>query len=135
MDVINYIFYRLYKHYKNDNPLSTAVLYLSMLELFIIYFIILMFNAIIFPEKIIFKEIFFDFGISQNLAKISAIVFAFTLKGINYLYYKSRVRKYETKFANHPINKWFKVWMLYIVSLFLFFFPILIFKLRHYFGF
>jgi hypothetical protein len=128
--VINYIFYRLYKHYKKENPIFTAAIYISILEIALLYFIFMMYNGIFYPERILGKELLIKLDVSQGEGKFYAVTFYVVLQLVNYLYYKNRVKTYESKFSNHPMNKWFKLWMLYIIGLFLFFFPILIFKLR-----
>ena len=130
MEIINYIFYRLYKHYNKENPIFTAAIYISVFEGLLLYFLIMMYNAIFYHERILGKEFFLKFGISQKEGKLYSILFFVVLQLINYLYYKNRVKNYEVRFTNHPMNKWFKMWMLYVVGLFLFFFPILIFMLR-----
>ena len=89
-----------------------------------------MYNAVICPSKNPFKQFLNNYNIDNNEGKLYTVVFCVILGLINYLYYKDRVKTYDAKFSNHPMNKWFKLWMLYIVGLFLFFFPILIFKLR-----
>lgn len=130
MEIINYIFYRLHKHYKKENPIFTAAIYISTLEIAMIFFVFMMYNAIFNHKRMLAKELFLRYDISQDEGKLYAIVFCIVLQLANYLYYKNRVKTYDAKFSNHPMNKWFKLWMLYIVGLFLFFFPILIFKLR-----
>ena len=130
MAVINYIFYRLYKHYNKENPVFTSAIYISALEIMIIYFIFMMYNAVFYHKSLLGKDLFLKLGINQADGKIYAILFYVILQLANYLYYKNRVKGYETRFANHPMNKWFKLWMLYFIGLFLFFFPILIFMLR-----
>jgi hypothetical protein len=130
MEVINYIFYRLYKHYNKEYPKFTAAIYISAIEIAMIFFIFMLYNAIFYHKRLLAKEIFLKYNISQGDGKLYAILFCIVLQLANYLYYKNRVKGYETKFANHPMNKWFKLWMLYFIGLFLFFFPILIFMLR-----
>ena len=127
---INFIFYRLYKHYNKEYPIFTAAIYISALEILMIYFIFMMFNAVFFHENLLGKEMFLKYGISQSAGKLYAVIFYVLLHLSNYLYYRNRVKSYDTRFANHPMNKWFKLWMLYFIGLFLFFFPILIFMLR-----
>lgn len=130
MEVINYIFYRLYKHYKKDNTVYTAAMYITMFEIMMIYFIYMMYNAVICPTKNPFKEFLVNYNINQSEGKLFTVIFCVILGVANYLYYRNRVKGYETRFANHPMNKWFKLWMLYFIGLFLFFFPIMIFMLR-----
>lgn len=89
-----------------------------------------MYNAVICPTENPFKEFLLVYNINQSVGKLFAAIFCIILGVVNYFYYKNRVKTYETRFANHPMNKWFKLWMLYFIGLFLFFFPILIFMLR-----
>ena len=130
MEVINYIFYRLYKHYNKENPIFTASIYISALEIIMIYFVFMMYNAIFYHKSLIGRDFFLKFGISQEEGKLYALLFYVILQLANYLYYKDKIKNYDIRFANHPMNKWFKLWMLYFIGLFLFFFPILIFMLR-----
>jgi hypothetical protein len=120
----------LYKHYNKENPIFTAAIYISVFEGLVLYFLIMMYNAIFYHERILGKEFFLEFGISQKEGKLYSILFFVVLQLTNYLYYKNRVKNYEARYTNHPMNQWFKMWMLYVVGLVLFFFPILIFMLR-----
>lgn len=130
MEIINYIFYRLYKHYTKEFPVFTASIYISALEIGLIYFAFMMYNAIFYPKKILAQEIIYKYGINQNEGKLYVVIFCIILHLANYFYYRNRITLYESKFSNYPLNKWFKLWMLYLIGLFLFLFPILIFKLR-----
>lgn len=132
MQKINYIFYRLYKHYNKENPIFTAAIYITMFEILIIYFVFMMFNAVFYPERRFGEELSLKYHVHDN-GKLFALTLYFILHLINYLIYRKKVEQYEIRFANHPMNKWFKLWMLYFLGLFLFFFPILVFKIRQYF--
>lgn len=134
MEIINYIFYRLFKHYKKENPVFTAAIYITIIQISIIYFIFMMYNALFYPHRMLGKELFFKNEIFQTIGKIFTLIFYVLLQLINFLYYKNKMKDFEIKFSNHPMNKWFKLWMLYLVCLFLLFFPILVFKIRHYYN-
>lgn len=131
MAVINYIFYRLYIHYrKRDNTVYTAVMYISMLEIFAFFFVFMMYNSIFCNTRNLFKELLDYYDIDHTGMKLFAISFCIVLALTNYFFYRNKVKKYEMKYISHPMNKRFKLWMLYFVVLFLIFIPILIFKFR-----
>ena len=122
--MFDYIFYRLYTFYdkkeKGITPISTAALYLSVLQILMMFFAFMIIN-ITLKGKIALKEL----PIDSAYLKIGFVVFALLLNLINYIKYKRKHKTLVDKFRNHPLNKKFKVWMLYILGAGLFLLPFL----------
>jgi hypothetical protein len=122
--MFDYIFYRLYTFYdkkeKGSTPISTAAMYLSFLQILIVFFLYMIFN-ITLNGKIALKEI----PINGTYLKIGIVVLALSLDVFNYIIYKRKHKTLVDKFRNHPLNKKFKVWMLYILGAGLFLLPFL----------
>lgn len=115
--MFDYIFYRLYSFYdkkeKGVTPISTAVMYLSFLQILIVFFFYMVVN-ISLNARIALKEL----PVNDTYLKIGIVVF-------NYVIYKRKHKALIGKFRNHPLNKKFKVWMLYIIGAGLFLLPFL----------
>lgn len=122
--MFDYIFYRLYSFYdkkeKGVTPISTAAMYLSFLQILMVFFLYMVVN-ISLNGKIALKEL----PINDTYLKIGLVVFALLLDVFNYVIYKRKHKALIGKFRNHPLNKKFKVWMLYIVGAGLFLLPFL----------
>ncbi len=88
------------------------------------------YNAVVEPGVLLGEELVERYRISRSSGKVGALVFYFVLLFSNYLYHRKRIEEYERRFAGHPMNKWFKLWMLYFIALFLMGFPLLLFKIR-----
>jgi len=71
--------------------------------------------------KIALKELPMD----GAYLKLGFVVFALLLNLFNYIIYKRKHKTLVEKFRNHPLNKKFKVWMLYILGAGLFLLPFL----------
>jgi len=122
--MFDYIFYRLYIFYnkkeKGVAPISTAVLYLSVLQILMAFFIYMIVN-ISLRGKINSNELFID----STYLKIVFVVFALLLNLFNYSIYKRKYKILINRFRSHPMNKRLKVWMLYILGTGLFLLPFL----------
>jgi len=122
--MFDYIFYRLYSFYdrkeKGITPISTAAMYLSFLQILMVFFLYMVVN-ISLNGKIALKEL----PINDAYLKIGIVVFALLLNVFNYVIYKKKHKALIEKFRNHPLNKKFKVWMFYIVGAGLFLLPFL----------
>ena len=122
--MFDYIFYRLYSFYdkkeKGVTPISPAAMYLSFLQILMVFFLYMVVN-ISLNGKIALKEL----PINDTYLKIGIVVFALLLDVFNYVIYKRKYKALIGKFRNHPLNKKFKVWMLYIVGAGLFLLPFL----------
>lgn len=122
--MFNYIFYRLYIFYdkkeKGSTPISTAAMYLSFLQILVIFFLYMVIN-ISLEGKIAIKELL----INSNYLKIGIVVAALLLDVFNYIIYKRKHKALIQRYRNHPLNKRFKVWMLYFVGAGLFLLPFL----------
>ncbi len=129
MEIINYLFYRLYKYYKGSNPIFTASLYITMFQLFIVYFIVMTINAFFYRKGMIMKEVIRLLDIELHDLKTIVFLIYIIVHYANYKYYRKRIKSIENKYQNSPYNKTFKLWMLYFVAIFLFFVPMLFFKI------
>lgn len=122
--MFDYIFYRLYTFYdkeeKGSTPISTAALYLSVLQILMVFFLYMLIN-ISLKGKIAPKDLSND----GAYLKLGFVVFALLLNLFNYIIYKKKHKTLVDKFRNHPLNKKFKVWMLYILGAGLFLLPFL----------
>ena len=122
--MFDYIFYRLYSFYdkkeKGVTPIATAAMYLSFLQILMVFFLYMVVN-ISLNGKIALKEL----PINDTYLKIGIVVFALLLDVFNYVIYRRKHKALIGKFRNHPLNKKFKVWMLYIVGAGLFLLPFL----------
>ena len=122
--MFDYIFYRLYSFYdkkeKGSTPISTAAMYLSFLQILMVFFLYMIVN-ITLNGKVALKEL----PINDAYLKIGIVVFALFLDMFNYIIYKRKHKTLVEKFKNHPLNKKFKVWMLYILGAGLFLLPFL----------
>jgi len=122
--MFDYIFFRLYcfyyKNEKRSTPVSTAALYLSVLQILMIFSLYMLVN-ISLKGKIALKELPMD----GAYLKLGFVVFALLLNLFNYIIYKRKHKTLVEKFRNHPLNKKFKVWMLYILGAGLFLLPFL----------
>jgi len=122
--MFDYIYYRLYLLYlkkeKGISPISTSAMYLSFIQLLVIYSIVMIVNITMHGD--LFKDLT---DLNKNFLKIGIVIFALILDLFNYFYYKKRCKALIMRFKNHPLNKKFKVWMLYVVCTGLFLFPFL----------
>lgn len=122
--MFDYIFYRLYIFYdkkeKGVSPISTAVLYLSVLQFLMVFFVYMIVN-ISLRGKISLKELPIDVA----YLKIGFVVLSLLLDIFNYITYKRKYKTLVDKYKNHPLNKKFKVWMLYLLGAGLFLLPFL----------
>ena len=122
--MFDYIFYRLYSFYdkkeKGSTPISTAALYLSVLQILMVFFLYMLVN-ISLKGKIALKEL----PIDGAYLKLGFVVFALLLNLFNYIIYKRKHKVLIDRFRSHPMNRRFKVWMLYILGASLFLLPFL----------
>lgn len=123
--ITDYIFYKLHEQYSkqkwNTNPCSSASLFLSGMELLVVYCVVMIIRIVIPQWQ------------PQNRT-VAVIVFfsaMFIAYRINYQYYKPRVEVLREKYTNHKANRWFKNWMVFVIMIFLFVFPILLSSFLH----
>jgi len=122
--MFDYIFYRLYSFYdkkeKGSTPISTAAMYLSFLQILLVFFLYMIVNISLRGE-IAPKELLID----STYLKIGLVVFALLLNLFNNIIYKRKHKVLIDRFRNHPMNRRFKVWMLYFLGASLFLLPFL----------
>ena len=63
------------------------------------------------------------------VGKIIALGFAALLALYNYKHYTPKIEEMDEKYANYKANKWFRTWMLYILSLLALLVPIALSRL------
>jgi len=120
--MFDYIFYTLYKYYnekeKGQSPIHTASMYVSFMQLLMIYFLFMMIDVFINLNYL---------RRSLNISDTSGYMFIvgllLSLFTINYFRYKRKIRALESRFKNHPLNKKFKVWMIILIMAGLFILP------------
>lgn len=122
--MFDYIFYRLYIFYNEKEngvtPISTAALYLSVLQILMVFCIYMIIN-ISLHGKISLKEI----PINSNYLKIGVVVAALILEAVNYIIYKRRYRVLIRKYRDHSLNRKITMWMIYVFGVMLFLLPFL----------
>jgi hypothetical protein len=122
--MFDYIFFRLYSFYNikenGVSPIFTAVIFLSFLQILLVYFIYMVVNITLNGE-ITIKEL----PINRNYLKIGIVVATLLLEVFNYVIYKRKYKALIIKYSNHSFNQKFKMWMLLIIGAGLFLLPIL----------
>ena len=122
--MFDYIFYRLYVLYnkkeKGSAPISSAAVFLSFLQILTAFFIYMVVN-ISLRGKIDIKQLL----INDDSIKLGLVIVAILLDVFNYFFYKNRIGLLLEKYRNSPLNRKFKVWMLYLIGTALFLFPFL----------
>ena len=124
--MFEYLFYRLYHAYKKHEPNTnhgfSASAALSAFQFFMLGGVMIVLSG--------------GFGInvlpkSNVLGKIIALGFMALLVFFNYKHYTPKIEKMDEKFANLPVNKWFKDWLFFLlfilISLSFLFIPALLF--------
>jgi len=129
MRTFDYAFYSLYilyleKEKKDKNNIISALYAIMILKVLAIFAIGILFNYALSPSFKL-EDIL---GISDINIKILLVITAFVWAFINYKSYKKRLPNIIKKYRNHPRNKWFRAWMLYLVGIGLFLILILIVK-------
>lgn len=122
--MFDYLFYRIYSFYskkeKGGTPISTAAMYLSFLQILMVFFVYMIIN-ISLSGKISISTL----SNNEYLLKFGIVVFALLLDVFNYVIYKRKHKALVWKFRNHPLNKKLKLWMLFIIGAGLFLLPLL----------
>lgn len=110
--MFNYYFYRIYTFYKSkdDIPLARGIFYVTLLQIFLIGSIIIVFNS--FAHGLIS-----DKNIDKGIIRISGIILIIALCVFNYIRYskKERIDKLREKYEGRKMNKYFKLWMLFLL--------------------
>ena len=108
--MFEYIFYRLNlaykKHEPNTNHSFSASAALSVFQFFMLGGVMIVlsggFGVYVLPK-------------SNVLGKIIALGFMALLVFFNYKHYTPKIEKMDEKFANLPVNKWFKDWLFFLL--------------------
>lgn len=123
--MFDYIFYRLYTFYKkkekNNSPVYTAALYLSIMQI-LLFFSIFMTINVLFQGKLLLKNL----PIERSLLKILGVSLMISLNIFNYFLYKKKINKLILQFKNHSLNNSLKMWMLIFIGVGLFLIPFLL---------
>ena len=122
--MFEYIFYRLYltckKHEPNTNPSFSATLALSAFQICMVGGVMIVLSGV-FGIDVLPKN--------SVVGKIIALVFTALLALYNYKRYSPKIGEMDEKYANYKANKWFRTWMLYILSLLALLVPIALSRL------
>lgn len=113
--MFEYLYYRLFIMYKKKEKESSgfsAVIVICMIQICIFF-------SLFVTAKMTFNGLFSDSleylkTIDKNKLKFVIVIAAFALFVIEYFYFRKKREKIILKYSNHPANKWFKPWMLYI---------------------
>lgn len=130
MKIFDYLFYRLYTFYeardKNGSPLFTSALYLSFIQMVLLYVIVSMF---IITTKDHFNILIW-LRENKTLAKASIVILAVLLEVMNYIRYNNRQRRDElrNRFGSNKLNQRFDVWLLMPIVILLIFLPAILSK-------
>ena len=103
MQVIDYIFYRMYIAYEkaNEGPLfSTVLLFSTFFAIYISIFVLILCHQFLHVSKIVFMLIYIIIGI------VGAII---TLRRYN----KKKRNEILVRYRYHKCNRWIKNWMIY----------------------
>jgi hypothetical protein len=125
MKVFDYLFYRLYTFYeardKKGSPLFTSALYLSFIQIVLLYVIV---STFVITTKDHFN-ILIGLRENKNLAKASFVILSVLLDVMNYIRYDNRQRRDElrNRYKSNKLNKRFDVWMLVPIVILLIFLP------------
>lgn len=118
--ISDYLFYRFHEQYgkrgEGSNPCFSASLFLSAFYCLVLYNV-LMFFRILFPNKIISNT---------TIGKFIVLMVLFLLQFLISRHYKPKIEELKSKYKDHPANKWFKPWMMVLLYVLLFFFPVLV---------
>ncbi len=122
--MFEYIFYRLYltykKHEPNTNPSFSATLALSAFQICMVGGVMIVLTGV-FGIDVLPKN--------SVVGKIIALGFIALLALYNYKRYSPKIGEMDEKYANYKANKWFRTWMLYILSLLVLLVPIALSRL------
>ena len=124
--MFEYIFYRLYhayrKHEPNTNHGFSASAALSVFQFFMLGGVMIVLSGCL--DIYVLPK-------SNVLGIIIALGFMALLVFFNYKHYTPKIEKMDEKFANLPVNKWFKDWLFFLlfilISLSFLFIPALLF--------
>ena len=103
MQVIDYIFYRMYIAYKkaDDDPIfRTVLLFSAIFAIYVSSFVLILCHQFFHVGKIVFILIYIIIGI------VGAIL---TLRRYN----KKKRNEIQVKYRYHKCNRWIKNWMFY----------------------
>ena len=119
--VFDYFYYRMLIQYSkqkwNNNPCSSASLFLCLIQLLVAY-CIFMFLRPLFVSNVE--------NLKGRILAISIAVVMLSLYLFNYHRYKNRDEEIKGKYKDCKANRWFKDWMFFLLMLLLFFLPFLV---------
>ena len=119
--ISDYLYCRLLIQYSkqkwNDNPRSSASLFLCAIQSLVVYCIFMFVKPFIIPIGTVLNGKIVIIGIA--LVMTSFYLF-------NYHRYKNRDKEIKAKYKNCKANRWFKLWMLFPLIFLLYFLPFII---------
>ena len=101
----------------NSNPCSSASIFLCAFQTLVLYCIFMFFRPLLVSDPATLRG---------KLLGISIAVVMVSLYLFNYHRYKNRDKEIKAKYKNCKANRWFKLWMLFLLMLLLYFLPFLI---------
>ena len=136
LKLFDYAFYSLYDLYlrkegAKSNPTLSASSATTTIQLCLFFAIAIIVDF--FTEDHLSLHLFL--GVSENMGKGIFLCFIALWLYRNYKDYQKRLDNIIKKYKNHPRNKWFRPWMLYIVALAFILVPIFLIKIFKFYGF
>ena len=116
---MDYIFYRIYLYYKkkDDSPIFSGILFLSVLKICILFFIVTIFNILtggfLSNNNPDMKNEYFYSG-------YGIILFLFIILDALRYSKTAKLKKLGTKYQNKSINHIVKTWQIFIIPIVLF---------------
>ncbi|PCI21589.1 MAG: hypothetical protein COB67_13965 [SAR324 cluster bacterium] len=129
MRIFDYAFYSLYSLYlkkekKSSNYITNTTLGILGLQICLVFGISILFDYFTGINPKIHELI----NIEKNTFLIGLVIFLLLWERFSNKSYKKRLPNIIKKYKEHPRNKWFRAWMLYLVGLGFILIPIFIIK-------
>jgi len=129
MRIFDYAFYSLYNLYlkkekKDSNYITNTTLGILGLQICLVLGISILFDYFTGINPKIYELL----NIEKNTFLIGLVIFLLLWERFSNKSYKERLPYIIKKYKEHPRNKWFRAWMLYLIALGFILIPILIIK-------
>ena len=124
MNILDYIYYRIYKFYnkkENELPRLRAFYFVTILIITIEFLVISLFNILtggIFSNRYLDKDIFYI--LFFTIVGITVVVI-----GMRY-FNKEMFVRIESRYSLHSLNKYVRIWHIFVSPIILFMITILI---------
>lgn len=116
--IFDFLFYWIYSYRMSklgdpEDATGKACFALTLIQLLLLY------------DLIMLTRWFFPFTLSIPKLAFVAIVLSigFLLERLNLRHYRCKVQSLMEKYKNHSANRWFRIWMYFVIYFGLFFLP------------